>query len=217
MGWLVVLAVLITPFILLKFSGRLPTRAGLALFWIASVVGGAWFLKEARDLERDLETVHTYPLPSEPGRHRIDLARMSQGSMKGVLRGGAGSVARPELEKARWSFTDPQIPAAWFESREHDPAGPGETLLFYVEWMGTDIRPTILEYAVEESRSSWFQGRVLVVGHDAGAKHILRNHGVAMLNLLGGILVGWGGLWMIVQIAKEIGRRRSIRPADRPE
>lgn len=200
MEWLVALLILVVPFLLIRYSRHLAARLGLLVFWLACGAGGAWFLAEARKVEKDLETVYTYPLASTPGTHRVPLAPLSQGSMKGVLRGGAQPAGRPELEKAGWSFTDPKIRVTWFEAREHDPAEPDETLLFYVDWWGSGTPPAILEYRVDESRQSWFQGRTVRIGHDGSAKHLLRDHALVFLNLFGGVLLIWGGLWLLVQV-----------------
>jgi hypothetical protein len=214
MGWLIGLLILVAPFVLLRFSRHIAARLALMVVWLSCGGGGAWFLSEARRAGKDLETAHTYPLASAPGTHRIALTPLSQGSMKGVLRGGAGSLERSELAKAGWSFTDPRIPATWFEASEHDPAGPGETLLFYTAWTGSDVPPAVLEYRVDESRQTWFQGRVLAIGHDATARHMLRDHAMAFLNFFGVALLLWGGVWLIVQVVQTAtrGKEKRLRP-----
>lgn len=207
MAWLVVLAVLVIPFVLAARQHRLAARMTLALFWTSSIAAGVWFLFQVRRIEADILSVQVYALPSTPGDHAIRVARPSQGSMKGTLRGGDGALQRGDLEKLRWSFAEPGALAMWFDPREDDGPEPGEVLLFYVdEWRTQESLS--LKYRIEDSPSSLLKGRTLAVGHDRGAKHLLRDHAQIFLVLSGWGLLAWGALWMIVQVVREISRRR---------
>lgn len=207
MTWLAVLAVLIVPFVLAARQQRLAARMTLALFWISCIAAGGWFLVQVRRIEADIQSVQLYALPSTPGDHAIRIARPSQGSMKGTLRGG-GALQRGDLEKLRWSFAESGALDMWFDPREYDGPEPGEVLLFYVdEWHSKDA--LTLQYRIEGSDAAFLKGRTLVVGHDSGARHILRDHAEVFLYLVGWALLAWGALWMIVQVVGVVTHRRS--------
>ena len=208
MEWLVVPSVLVAPFLLSSHRRRLAARLTLTLFWISCVASGIWFLVQVRRIEDDICSVRLYALPSTPGDHAIKVARPSQGSMKGTLRGGDGALKRGDLEKLRWSFAESEALAAWFDPREDDGPEPGGVLLFYVdEWRSKDALS--LKYRIEESQASFLEGRTLAVGHDAGARHLLRDHAQIFLSLIGWGLLAWGALWMTVQVVRVGTRRRS--------
>jgi hypothetical protein len=211
MAWLVVLAVLVAPFLLTAHRQRLAGRLTLTLFWISCVASGIWFLAQARRVEADIRSVHLYPLPETPGNHSLRVVRPSQGSMKGTLRGGA-ALRRGDLEKLRWSFAEAVTLSSWFDPREHDEPEPGETLLFYVDESHSKDALT-LQYRIEEPDTALLKGRTLVVGHDAGARHILRDHAQIFLDLFGWALLAWGVLWMIVQVVAGV---RRVSPSEAP-
>jgi hypothetical protein len=207
MGWLVVLGVLMLPFILARFSCHLVVRLALLLFWLGCLGVAAWFFSAARQIEKDLETVHSYPLSDVPGTHLVTITPLSQRSMKGVLIGGAGEPPPDELKTLNWRFTDKFVPATWFESDRYDLPAPGRTPLFHVAWGGPD-GPLHLEYQVGEGNRGLPRDRALMITHDPSAKHMLRDHGRAVLELCAWSLLVWGALWMTVQLAMEVHRRR---------
>ena len=207
MGWLVALAILVLPFVLVRFDRQRAVRIALALFWSACACGGAWFLIQAHKAETDLETVRTYALPDVPGTHRVTITPPSQKSMKAELRGGDGVLSPEALKKLDWRFLERFVPATWFDPKQHDQPDAGSTLLFYVDW-GTQDGPLTLEYKVEPETAALLHGRSLVVGHDGSARHMIRDHLLPALKILGWGLIVWGGLWTIVQVVRESMRAK---------
>jgi len=211
--WLVLLAVLSSPILLVSIYGRSKVaRIGLSLVWILCGLGGAWFLVQARDAEKDLETLHEYRLPLDPGFQRIDLRTLSQGSMEGVLRGAGEKPSRADLEKLRWAFPA-GVSVSWYEFSAREDWSPGDLPLFQIHW-GVPLQqsPLALEYHVGQEVPDFLRSRVLVVTHDASARHLIRDHLLPVLHLFGWGLLGWGGLWLAVQAVREISRRKNHDP-----
>jgi len=202
MGWLIILAVLIVPFLLNACSRHPAARLGLLMFWLACAGGLGYLLLQAAKIRSDLETMHIYLLPNTVGVHHVEIAALSQGSIKAVLKGGAGPLSRPQLERFRWAFPE-RIRTTWFEPRQYDETGPGEIFLFHA-LLGD---PDFLEYQVDEAGAELLSGRTLVVTHDLSAKHMLRDHALLSAEIAAWILGLWGGLWMIVQAVQEWRRR----------
>jgi hypothetical protein len=207
MPWLILLALLIVPFILASQSRHPVGRIGLLLFWLALEVYVGFLVREGLRIQKDLETPHSYALAGTPGAQRIEIAALSQGSMKGVLRGGNGVLPRAELEKFHWKFRDAVL-ATWFEAPQHEELDPGDTFLFRAQWSG----PTTLEYEVDAAAARVLAGRQLLVSHDRSAEHMLRDHALTPINVGAWALGLWGGLWMVVQGVQECTRRRAPKP-----
>jgi hypothetical protein len=206
MPWIILLTLLVLPFLLAQ-SRHAAARIGLLAFWLGLGVYVALLLREARRIEDDLRTQQRHVLENTVGVHRVEIAGMSQGSMKGVLRGGDGVLSRPDLETFRWKFRD-AVPATWFEPRQHEETEPGDTLLFHAQWAG----PTSLEYRVDEANARVLAQRTLIVSHDSSAEHMLRDHALSPIHVGAWALGLWGGLWMVVQGVQEWTRRRRAAP-----
>lgn len=209
MQWLAALAIFLLPFVFLIYQRHLAGRLLLFLFWALCGTFGAWFLSRVPRIEADLNAVQAYALPHTPGSHAITIARPSQRSMKGVLRGGAGLPPPEDLGKLGWCFAEPGVWVTWLAPRTHDGPDAGDSVLFYVEY-GSPEGPLTLQYRINEAQAALLSGRTLVVGHDSGARKMLRT-ARSVYNLFGWGLVGWGGLWMIVQAALWVGRWRARR------
>jgi hypothetical protein len=207
MGWLIAAAALLIPPILVHHYSHLAARIGLLLFWLACGGASAYCFWGTAQMERQLQMSHRYELPGSPGRHRIELTPLPQISMRGVLRGGAGILPPTTLAKFKWSFPE-TVPVTWFSVKEYDEPEPGDTLLFYVDWPSAP--PYRLEYEVSEALTDALRNRVLIVTHDRSAKHILEDHGLAILRVLAWVSCLWGILWMIVQGVQE-RKRRGLR------
>jgi hypothetical protein len=204
---LIVLALLTLPVVFSILYRRPWARVGLALVWLACGGVAVFFFRGVADLQRDLDTVHRYDLPSSTGDHSVPIRRLSQGSMLGVLTVGEGRPSRAELERLKWTFP-PGVAVEWFDVRHEDVAAD-EAPLFQVAWSSSQD-PVTLTYHVDDSSEAVLKSRVLVVRHDSSARHMLRDHGVEWVRLLAWAAAGWAGLWLLVQMVAERLRRRPL-------
>lgn len=212
MSWVAALALFISPMVCVALYQRtIVARIGLSLVWILSGLGGAWFLHQTREVERDLQTLHEYPLPLGKGDHQIDLVRLSQGSMEGVLRGAGRKPSRADLEKVHWRLPE-DVPTAWYDFNAREDQGSEDIPLFQTHWaIPQHYRSIPLQYRIGDEEPDFLRSRKLLVTHDASARHMLRDHLLPFLYLIGWALLGWSVLWLIIQGVRERRRRRVAR------
>jgi len=203
------IAWVVTPHVLLLMYPRRSARRGMALVWVASGFLAAWYFywssHRAHEARVDMATVHSYPLSDSAGSHRVEIARLSQGSMEGWVNAEPAPPKLEALRKIHWSSSQ-DVSVEWFgRPTRYDWNPPSSIFLFHVR-SPVEKNPVVFDYVCDQEQAGLLKSCSLLVRHDLRAMDALTGRATGP-SPVPELLFAWGLLWLVIQLGLEIRLR----------